>query len=114
MSKPETLRICPQCDAATRATPHQLYMEAGVNLDGEGFVHLAWRKERAQLTPDEARQHALSLIQIAEAADYEAAFVRWCQARLEMSLEQAARMLEDLRTFFTVAEERPLGRGRYE
>jgi hypothetical protein len=114
MSDRATIGVCPQCDAATRANPQQLYLEAGVNLEGAGFLHMAWRKERAQLTPDEARHHALQLVQMAEAADYEAAFVRWCQARMELPLQEAVALLEDLRTFFTIAEERPLGRGRHE
>lgn len=100
---------CPHCDAATRAHPDTLYMEAGVNTAYEGFVHLAWRKERMQFTPADARQHALALLEIATAAEYEAAFMRWCRDKLDTDMEQAALLLMELRDYFTLAEERPSG-----
>ena len=106
MSEPVT---CPHCDAATRAHPQALHMEAGVSAAYEAFVHLAWRKERVQLTPAEAKQHALALLEVATAAEYEAAFMRWVRDKLEADMDHAAVLLMELRRYFTLAEERPSG-----
>ena len=104
----EPLR-CPHCDAATRAHPEALHMEAGVSSTCEAFVHLAWRKERIQMTPEEARLHATALVEVATVAEYEAAFMRWCRDKLEADQEHAAMLLVELRRYFTLAEERPSG-----
>lgn len=104
----EALR-CPHCDAATRANPHGLHVEAGVSVDYAPFVHLAWRKERLQATPEEARSLATSILEVAMAAEYEAAFMRWVRDTLQIDHEHAALVLTELRRYFTLAEERTSG-----
>jgi hypothetical protein len=84
-------------------------MEAGVKLSGDPFLHLAWRKERQQLEPEEARRTAMLLLELAVAAEYEAAFTRWVRDKLGLTVEQGAVMLAELRTYFRLAEERSTG-----
>lgn len=102
--------VCPHCDAATKANPNHFHMEAGVSMGNAPFVHLAWRKERQQLTPEEARDLAASLVQIAGVAEYEAAFTRWLQAKMQLTQAQAAVMLAEVRDYFAQAEEITAGR----
>ena len=103
---------CPHCDAATRAQPNGLHIEAGVSLHSLPFLHIAWRKERQQLSPDEARFLAAQLLESAQVAEYEAAFSRWAQAKLGMNLNQASILLMELREYFVLAEEQTHGRSQ--
>jgi hypothetical protein len=41
------------------------------------WVHLLWGEERAQLTPNDARQFALSVLVVAEAAEHDALLVSY-------------------------------------
>lgn len=43
---------------------------------GKGFVVVHWIDQSGQLTPDEARDFALRIIQAADAAEFDAAFVK--------------------------------------
>jgi hypothetical protein len=72
-------------------------INSGVSAStGDGFVSLHWGEQSGQLTIDEARAHALSILGAAEAADTDAALFRWCKAN-GMSDEQAAAMLDAIR-----------------
>lgn len=54
-----------------------LTVRSGVGYrSGEGFVTLHWGDEAGQLSPDEARQHGLRLIECATAAEDDAAMVK--------------------------------------
>jgi hypothetical protein len=53
-----------------------LEMESGVNRQLNGFVTVRWGAEVGQLSPDEARQHGLAMLQVAEAAEADAALLR--------------------------------------
>jgi hypothetical protein len=102
--------VCPHCEAATKAYPNALHLEAGVTTGGEPFIHLAWGDKRQQMTPEEARYTAQQLGTIASVAEYEAGFVKWCQKRMDLSMDQAAVMLIEIREFFATAEEVTGGR----
>jgi hypothetical protein len=64
---------------------------------GEGFVTLRWAAESAQFTPDEARQHALSILECAEAAESDAAVFAWARSELDVDGPSAARFIGTLR-----------------
>lgn len=54
-----------------------LWFESGVSSrTGKAFVHLRWENLSGQLTPAEARQHAMDMIETAHAAEFDEAFVR--------------------------------------
>ncbi len=57
-----------------------LEMESGVNKRLEGFVTVRWGAEVGQLSPVEARQYGLSMLECAEAAESDAAVLRGMQA----------------------------------
>lgn len=55
-----------------------LVVTSGVsNETGMGFVSMHWRDETGQLTPGQAREFALGVIEAADAAEHDAAIVRW-------------------------------------
>ena len=72
-------------------------MASGVNLEGKPFVAVTWGELRAQLTPEEARQHALHTLEAAEAAIHDAAVYRFLIERLNTGLENAANILHEIR-----------------
>lgn len=58
-------------------TGEMLWMESGVSSrTGEPFIHMRWGDEAGQLTPAEAREHATRMIEVAAAAEFDAAFVK--------------------------------------
>lgn len=57
--------------------PPDITVTSGVSAKtGEGFVVLRWGELACQLTPDEARRHALGVIQCADASEFDQAFVK--------------------------------------
>ena len=53
-----------------------LEMESGVNKELKPFVRVSWGAEVGQLTPAEARQHGLAMLECAEAGEADAALLR--------------------------------------
>jgi hypothetical protein len=53
-----------------------LEMESGVNKRLEGFITVRWGAEVGQLSPAQARQHGLAMLECAEAAEADAALLR--------------------------------------
>jgi hypothetical protein len=73
-------------------------VSSGVSsTSGFGFVTLRWGAESGQLTTAEARAHALSLLEAADAAEFDAAVLRWMTHDLDTPIEQAAAALGALR-----------------
>ncbi len=52
-----------------------------------------------QITPQNARELAMNLLQCAEAADMDAMVIRFLQSRLHFPLDKAAQVIFDLRVF---------------
>jgi len=89
---------CPSCNADSG--DNFITMHSGVNHERQGFVHLAWGREselRAQFTPAEARQHALSLLECAEAAETDSLLLRLLEEKVGVGLERAFAVIADLR-----------------
>jgi hypothetical protein len=51
----------------------RIWTDGGVNSDGKPFVTIRWGSEGAQMSTSETRAFALTLIQTADAAEYDAA-----------------------------------------
>jgi hypothetical protein len=58
-------------------TGDTLWFESGISSrTGEPFVHIRWGNESGQLTIPEAREHALHMLEVVNAAEFDAAFVK--------------------------------------
>jgi hypothetical protein len=58
-------------------TGDTLWFESGVSSrTGEPFVHIRWGDESGQLDVDVAREHALHMLEVTNAAEFDAAFIR--------------------------------------
>jgi hypothetical protein len=57
-------------------TGDDLEMESGVNPDLKPFITVRWGDQGGQLSPDEAREHGLRMLEVAEAAEADAALLR--------------------------------------
>ena len=89
---------CPSCNADSG--DDFITMHSGVNQEGRGFVHLAWGREselRAQFTPAEVRQHALSLLEAAEAAEGDSMVLKLMTDRVGLDRPRALQIIGELR-----------------
>jgi len=83
---------------ATHLRSENLEMESGVSSrTGEPFMHLRWGDQAGQFSPEEARQHALRIIDAAAASEFDAALVKALTATLDMPYEDAVRFLGIMR-----------------
>ena len=84
-----------------RQSSQSIEMSSGIShRTGKGFVSLAWGHEQGQWSVDEARQHAMRLLESAEAAQYDSIFVQWLLAAgLTDRIEKAAELLIMLRAY---------------
>jgi hypothetical protein len=78
-----------------------IFMTSGVNESGEGFVHVAAHGAGGvillgQLSPAEIRQHALAYLEVAEAAEQDAAVLRLIR-KLELPEQLAGAIIHELR-----------------
>lgn len=87
---------CPSCNAD--ASEDFICLHSGVTQE-RGFVHLAWSGNRAQFTPDEARTHAMRLLEAAEAAESDYMVLRLLRDRIGLDLPRAVQVIGDLRNF---------------
>lgn len=75
-------------------------MTSGVSaFSGDPFIAMHWGAESGQFTPDQARQHALKILECAEAAESDAAIVSWAETKMGMDKQTAVLILKDLREF---------------
>jgi hypothetical protein len=66
----------------------KIHVEPIVRIsDGEPSVELRWGDLSCQLSPEDARQHALDIIVAAKAAEQDAAVVKWSIKKREQSPE---------------------------
>lgn len=78
----------------------QLYLESVVSAQtGEPRVNLTWESTRlGQLSVEEARQHALAVLEVAEAAEQDAFLFRWLQKVVGLSPQKAVLVLGEFRS----------------
>jgi hypothetical protein len=73
-----------------------LEMESGVNPKLEAFITIRWGDMGGQLSPDEARQHGLRMLECAEAAEADAALLRGMR-KLEWDEDTGYQLLRLIR-----------------
>lgn len=74
-----------------------IHVLSGVSaFTGKGFVTMRWGAESGQLTPAEARTHALHVLECAEAAESDSLVVQQLE-RLDLSRDVALSFLVELR-----------------
>ncbi len=84
-----------------------IHIETLYSLEkGKGFVGILWGDNVAQLTPNEAREHALKIIEAASVAEQDDITMKWLQQRVGVDDMDAARMLQDLRAIRTGIREK--------
>ena len=66
---------------------------------GEAVVEFTWGDKRAQLTCEEARKHALGVLECAEAAETDAFIVEFFHQELGMERDKAIGILRSFRSF---------------
>ena len=76
---------------------------------GEPIVVLRWYDHSGQLTPAEARLHALHILEAADAAESDAFLLDFCRKKIGMELEQSAKMLIAFREYRDEQEEKSHG-----
>lgn len=77
-----------------------LSLSTGVSKEGKPFVHMFVDGERvAQVSPAEAREHALHLIEAAEAAEQDAFMLDYARRRIGADDNAAAGLLVDFRNW---------------
>lgn len=89
---------CPEC-ATRQDPPNTLFVHSGVTNNLRPFVHLAWGGERGQLTPDELRTYAFSLLAAAEAAESDSMVLRFVTEKAAIPLDLLGGMLTELRRY---------------
>jgi len=79
---------------ATQLRSDDLQMESGVSArTGEPFMHLRWGDQAGQFSPEDARAHALRILDAAAASEFDAALVKALTSEMELSHEDAVRFL---------------------
>ncbi len=80
---------------------HRIEAVSGVNIRGEGFVHIVHitGEERygAQATPAEARQIAQQIMEAAEAAETDSFIFQFMQTQVGLDVGSAGQVLVDFR-----------------
>ena len=75
-------------------------VESGYGIDTrEPFVEIRFEGARAQISPEEATDLALSILQAAESAWSDAFLVEYLQSAVGLDLKQAAQILAPFRTW---------------
>jgi hypothetical protein len=73
---------------------------------GQPIVEIAWGENRGQLTAEEARAHAMRVLECADAAESDLFIFTWVTDSLGMPAPQAATLLADFRAFRERREKR--------
>lgn len=75
-----------------------LWHQSGVSRDGEPFIQLILgEKVIAQQSVSQAREHALAILEAAEAAEQDAFLVHWVKDHLSAGEAAAAGLLQEFR-----------------
>ncbi len=75
-----------------------IWASSSVHADNRApWVHLQWADKKGMLTPDEARQFALSVLEAAEAAEHDAFLVEFLTKDIESDFSIAISVLREFR-----------------
>jgi hypothetical protein len=77
-----------------------LWHQSGINRDGEPFIQLILGdKIIAQQSVEQAREHALAILEAAEAAEQDAFLVHFAKTEIGVGENEAAKLLMSFRDF---------------
>jgi hypothetical protein len=65
----------------------------------EGVLEFTWGENRAQLSCQEAREHALGILECAEAAESDSFLVHFLMQELGLEFEKAVQIMASFRTY---------------
>lgn len=65
----------------------------------EPFVVIHWDDRRAQMTPEQAVLHAMTIIDVAQASVSESLLLRFLEERLALEMPTVVRILADFRKY---------------
>lgn len=83
-----------------KAPDNILWHQSGVNVKGEPFIQLLRGMDViAQMDPQQAREHALAMLEAAEAAEQDSFIFDWVTNHVGAGREQAAGLLVDFRQY---------------
>lgn len=74
--------------------------------DGQPKINLRWGNQMAQMTPDEAREHAHGIVRCADAAESDAFLFKFFSDKIGANAAMAGQILVEFRAFRTETEER--------
>jgi hypothetical protein len=75
-----------------------IWASSSVHADDRApWVHLQWADKKGMLTPDEARQFALSVLEAAEAAEHDSLLVGFLTKDIGSDFATAIAVLHDFR-----------------
>lgn len=74
--------------------------------DSQPVVEFRWGDQVGELTPDEARAHALKILAAADAAESDAFMVGFLRNEVGASLQGAAGLLQEFRVYRNSRKER--------
>lgn len=66
---------------------------------GKPIVQLSWGEQAGQISPEQARAHALLILEAAQNAVADAAILGWARDELNVDLERGAQLLDALRRY---------------
>ncbi len=69
--------------------------------DGRPYVTLEWGTQSGQLTPNEARMHAMSLMEATDAAESDALIVKFLREKVGASDSAVVGVLSEFREYRT-------------
>jgi hypothetical protein len=77
-----------------------LWHQSGVNPKGEPFVQLLLEDQIiAQMTPDEARDHARAITEAAEASEQDAFLLDFARNKIGMPFQEAGKIIVAFREY---------------
>ena len=77
------------------------------NEDHQAYVRFLWGEEKGKLTPKEARDFALTILEAADAAESDAFIVNFMTEQVKADAVAAVKILREFREFREAARNKP-------
>jgi hypothetical protein len=97
-SIPERAAFLREVQGRAHGSMLEIYSQVG-GESLEPFVLLQWQDRTCTLSPEDAREHALKIVDCAEAAVHDAFLVRWLLEVVGSERTQAFGLLQELRAW---------------
>ncbi len=93
---------------AEEKDPNMIWASSSVHADDRApWVHLQWADKKGMLTPEEARQFALSVLETAQAAEHDAFLVKFLTEKIGSDVPTAIAVLREFREMREKKPRRP-------